>query len=271
MLLVHAHARAETGAANECEKCHELELQAYARSAHRIARTLCHDCHGGNPAALRKEDAHRAEDGFVARCDDPIAFCGRCHEGVAEHYQRGPHYDRFDARVFDVMTCTTCHHYHDVEEVSEVWLKVNCESCHRVEPGRLAAGLRFFELVRLGRAKISALESSEAWLRSRGFACVTERDQAQTVRGLVEAIGPLSHALKEEECRKAEGELAELAGKTLDLLEEKERAYQGALVALLPAWLLAAWAAVALLRTARQYSLSTPKNGCSYAENTDES
>lgn len=231
----------------ECEKCHEVEFRVYAGSAHHLEHTSCHDCHGGNPAAVKESDAHLQKDGFMADFEDHVVHCGRCHASIEEPYRRGPHFDHFDENVFDLLSCTTCHRFHDVEEVSEVWFRTNCERCHKDEPDRMARGLGFFQLARSSRVRIAALESGEKWLRGRGFACDSERNQRKLMKDLLATVGPVSHALEERARETIDGQMAELAEKAMEEIEAKEKAYQRALWSLVPCWLFFAALAVFLL------------------------
>jgi hypothetical protein len=80
-VLLLAAAAAAQAPREGCGTCHGQEATDFARSVH-VASLACTDCHGGDPAASRDQDAAHADSagfhGRVQRADVPV-LCGGCH------------------------------------------------------------------------------------------------------------------------------------------------------------------------------------------------
>lgn len=136
-------------AQERCGTCHPQSRVAFERSIHAREDVGCVSCHGGDPAALEVEAAHRG--GFRAldnRLESPAA-CAECHADLERMrayglpidqyalYQTSAHgraLARGDRRA---AVCTDCHGAHDVRAPEDPAspthprrIATTCERCH---------------------------------------------------------------------------------------------------------------------------------------------
>ena len=252
LILFPAALTAEWKAKTECESCHDAEFKAYAGSEHHLGQTSCHDCHGGNPEAAKKADAHLEDDGFQGSFVDHVIHCGKCHEGIRMHYQRSPHFEKFDPEVFDLLSCTTCHKYHQVEKTTDSWFKTNCERCHRSNPKEMLVGTTFKQIAVRNKMKMQTMIDDREWLLSRGFAAASEGKQLDLLKTVLKQIGPVSHAINKEDVKKIDGEAKPLVDRTLLQIESKKQSYSRVKSILLPVWVVLILFSIVLLRASRR-------------------
>ena len=145
-LAVCLSASASAGDSTSCEDCHSdpkffVEYQKLYRyyqdwlsSPHRRGGVTCDDCHGGDPAAPEKVDAHEG----VMPVSDPRSglfyrnqpeTCGECHKKESRQFEQSEHY-RALVNQHGAPTCSTCHsamnrkpYYRDIVENT-------CRVCH---------------------------------------------------------------------------------------------------------------------------------------------
>jgi ubiquinol-cytochrome c reductase cytochrome b subunit len=118
VVLTAVGARADE-APSECVACHEADedefvsacVPEWRASVHARAEVSCDGCHGGDPRASDEEDAHDEAAGWIGTpaWRELPAFCGACHEAVADGYAAGAFGpDRFAGGAFPP-SCATCH------------------------------------------------------------------------------------------------------------------------------------------------------------------
>lgn len=118
-----------------CIQCHAGQeghlgapVQAWKDSVHDRNGIGCHDCHGGDPTDFAM--AMSPERGFVGvpeHAEIP-EFCGKCHVGVLEDYQKSAHGQALQAGGAQ---CVTCHGSHAVEEAKlDLINSDSCSRCH---------------------------------------------------------------------------------------------------------------------------------------------
>jgi predicted CXXCH cytochrome family protein len=162
-VLVPSTARAQAApAANSCLTCHTTQQDARIASpatlfsqqdVHRERGFACADCHGGNPAATVKAQAHDAAKGYKGKPTGPqvIATCARCHSDAelmrrfapkqrvdqATEYATSTHGKRLASGDANVATCVSCHGAHGIRLVSDAKSPVfptnvatTCANCH---------------------------------------------------------------------------------------------------------------------------------------------
>ena len=148
-------------AANQCLACHaSLSDQALAAPAkafpgdvHQQRGFACVDCHGGDPAADQKAQAHSAARGYRGKPagQQIIAVCARCHSDAefmhkfaprqrvdqAAEYASSVHGKRLATGDTRVATCITCHGAHGVRLVNDARspayptnVAATCAACH---------------------------------------------------------------------------------------------------------------------------------------------
>jgi hypothetical protein len=113
----------------------------------------CADCHGGDPKALDKDQAHAPETGFVGKF--PVEaipdLCARCHSNAPfmatynprlavdqyDKYQTSRHGELLAMGLRKVAECVSCHTAHNVRIASDprssvypVNLPHTCAKCH---------------------------------------------------------------------------------------------------------------------------------------------
>jgi len=155
--------------ANQCVTCHATQQdQRVARPAilftepdvHRDKGFACVDCHGGDPTAADKINAHDPARLFKGKPvgQAVIATCARCHSDAelmrsyapkqrvdqAAEYASSVHGKQLAAGDHRVATCVSCHGAHGVRLVSDAKSPVfptnvatTCASCH-ADPAHMA-------------------------------------------------------------------------------------------------------------------------------------
>ena len=133
-----------------CVTCHSDEkfmvrniklyeyFQNWQLSLHRIEGVNCVDCHGGNPKAKTKENAHGGKAMGAAEKSSPISYqnipktCAKCHDEVFERFRKSEHYKHLisNGQTEQGPNCVTCHgsvnlHVLNVNSVQQV-----CTQCH---------------------------------------------------------------------------------------------------------------------------------------------
>jgi hypothetical protein len=153
---------------NYCVLCHgekdlwEKERRRFYIAENDLATDIhwqkglrCHDCHGGNPASTKFDEAHSPSANFrLLRSPREIPdFCGRCHSDIdyMRRYQPAPRTDQLAAYWTsghgkrlkatgdpEVAVCTSCHGgKHQIQAVHDLNSAVyptqvskTCGSCH---------------------------------------------------------------------------------------------------------------------------------------------
>ncbi|MDP6116913.1 MAG: cytochrome c3 family protein [Planctomycetota bacterium] len=236
----------------QCERCHKVEYKIYKGSVHQQAGTSCHDCHGGNADVDVKKEAHREEDDFVGKPADHVQFCGRCHEVERKSYERSPHFDKFDENYFDLLSCSTCHNYHEVEKPDYTWFDSNCALCHSADPDAMKVGKSFSNAFKTAWDQQAKFEKSIELLKTKGFFCSDELRSTRLVSGSIKNAQRLSHSLIVQDMKKYQDETQGMNQQVGDGLARKAGYFNIARSALIPAWCLLAAIAAAILRMAKR-------------------
>lgn len=133
-----------------CIVCHRENRRAFAEGVHSDRGIQCHDCHGGDPAAIELPAAHR--DPFLGTPDklETIRVCGECHADPDRMRPFGLPADevaelrasRHGELLFamgnpDAPTCTDCHDSHLIRppedsrsDVHPTNIMPTCAVCH---------------------------------------------------------------------------------------------------------------------------------------------
>ena len=152
-----------------CLQCHsglEGHLSApigeWEQSIHAANGISCHDCHGGDSSDFVM--AMEPERGFlgVPEYTDVPAFCGRCHVGVLEDYEKSAH---GAALANGGPNCVMCHENHKVVKASiDLINPDSCSRCHDYERAEKVKGV-----ISETEAKLDSLEISVASLHRVGI------------------------------------------------------------------------------------------------------
>lgn len=123
-------------------ECHEDVIrktasdnyQQWSDSEHSKFYVTCDACHGGDPGAKTKNEAHAA----MKVINDPnstIYFknipgtCGKCHAEELEHFRNTMHYQRFRSTSTGP-SCITCHQPHRFKILKVSEITNLCSVCH---------------------------------------------------------------------------------------------------------------------------------------------
>ncbi len=122
---------------------HQLEpISSYENSVHGLAMgrhdgstaPVCTDCHGSHNL-LKSTDSKSK-----LYWQNIPTTCGKCHENIANTYQRSVHGIAVSEGVHDAPTCTDCHGEHtisstdsDDSKVSAAHISATCAECHAAE------------------------------------------------------------------------------------------------------------------------------------------
>jgi len=142
ILFFSAHAgAAETE--NSCVSCHRdiprdtfigSKYTDWEGSIHAGQGIACQRCHGGNPSAVKKEDAHAG----IYNSGNPLSrvyyksvpgTCGACHRRDFNAFRESTHYSILQ-RTGAGPTCATCHESHTTRIVSPRQIPTICRQCH---------------------------------------------------------------------------------------------------------------------------------------------
>lgn len=137
-------AGAARAAESSCVSCHRKsggksalahDFKDWETSAHGRAAVSCESCHGGNPMAAGKAEAHAG----VLRSTEkksPLYFtaipatCGACHAPEADAFMASAHYKELkrDGRG---PNCVTCHGAMANHVIAPRDMEMTCTLCHR--------------------------------------------------------------------------------------------------------------------------------------------
>lgn len=149
-LLFAAPARAAGGeqAENSCVRCHialpgssfvGVRSHDWSGSVHEKRGVTCDRCHGGNPGASDRKDAHAG----VLGSSDPKssvyfknvpATCGKCHGAELYEFTRSKHYRMLESEGRGP-ACVACHGSMVVAVLSPENVAAVCERCHNERMG----------------------------------------------------------------------------------------------------------------------------------------
>lgn len=138
-----APAHSSAAGTNSCTACHSklpsgsfagAKAHGWKGSAHQKAGVTCDKCHGGNPKAAAKEEAHKG----VLGSEDPESMvyyknvpstCGQCHGAEAFKFNRSGHYKKLETSGSGP-TCVTCHGSMIVSVLTPDSVADVCGRCH---------------------------------------------------------------------------------------------------------------------------------------------
>ncbi len=137
-------------AKDSCVACHSDEAfmvtnrklydyyQNWQLSVHADAGVTCTDCHGGNPKASSKAEAHSGTAGSATSSASRINFrnvpktCAGCHEGIYEGYKQSKHFAHLNAKGKSAQgpNCVTCHGSVNAGILHADTVRGVCSKCH---------------------------------------------------------------------------------------------------------------------------------------------
>jgi mono/diheme cytochrome c family protein len=121
---------------DSCAACHQKQdekiLSLHSHTAHAKAGKSCASCHGGDPTAASKEDAHSLN--FVGKpgSDQVIRMCASCHRQEAAQYRASHHFPA--QKEVSRVDCVQCHGAHTVGAPAGGYsVAYFCSGCHGLE------------------------------------------------------------------------------------------------------------------------------------------
>jgi hypothetical protein len=167
-------------------ECHADEFKGIATSAyiqwseskHGLNKITCDKCHGGDPGAYYKEDAHK---GIIPPTDpsSPLYYtkvpelCGQCHRKELEAFKESKHYALLET-LHQAPSCTTCHppHKYDVRKPEE-FVRF-CGACHAEDGGVAPLNIpyeseRVLEKTVLLKESLELLENRAKEAKKQGY------------------------------------------------------------------------------------------------------
>jgi len=142
-LSIFFMANRASGNENSCVNCHEdiprnkfigTKFLDWEGSIHAKEGVTCQRCHGGNPSADQKGEAHAG----IYNSGNPMSrvyyksvpgTCGACHRRDFNAFKRSTHYALLE-RTGAGPTCVTCHESHTTRIISPKQIPMICEQCH---------------------------------------------------------------------------------------------------------------------------------------------
>ena len=152
----------ETGAAQYgCVICHKEKRRDFGEGIHSNRGIVCHDCHGGDPAAVEKEVAHAAPFVGTPTKLETVRICSECHADPNQMRPFGLPADqaaelrtsRHGELLFyrddqNAPTCTDCHDSHTIRppedarsDVHPLNIMNTCVACHENDEMMAAYGI----------------------------------------------------------------------------------------------------------------------------------
>ena len=141
---------------DSCVECHQDRdflvtnkklyeyFEQWTASIHKQEEVTCNDCHGGDPAASGKEQAHGKGVG-VSDAASGIYYknvpetCGQCHDDVLAGFRESDHYQQIEKEKDEEQgpTCVTCHGSINVSILDVNSVEAACARCHNEESDNL--------------------------------------------------------------------------------------------------------------------------------------
>ena len=135
---------------NSCVDCHSDArflvqnkklydyYQAWNLSIHQQEGVSCPDCHGGNPRAKTKAEAHGSAVLGSSNASSPInyrnipATCAKCHKKVFAEFRQSEHYKHLKVAAQEQQgpNCVTCHGSLNVSVLNVSNVRRTCQQCH---------------------------------------------------------------------------------------------------------------------------------------------
>ena len=142
-------------AGDGCVSCHSnhnflvrnKKLYDYYRdwkdSIHAQEGVSCSDCHGGNPKAKNKDNAHSGKGFRADRKSSPSDYrnipttCARCHDSIFAKYRQSEHFEHLRGKKGERQgpNCVTCHGSVSTAVLTVTSVRETCNQCHNEQTG----------------------------------------------------------------------------------------------------------------------------------------
>jgi len=226
-------ATADTAAAgNSCVECHRStagvsylkhDFADWEHSVHANAGVRCEACHGGNPAAPDKAQAHT---GLKPSTDpaSPVYFnripatCGECHQAEYKAFQKSAHFKELE-RSGRGPNCVTCHGSMANHILSPRDLETSCSLCHQ-KPTQAAATMLSLQQA---ASSVKRLEVALAQAKNRHVSVAPQEQTYRELALLEEHARQDWHTFKMADVLKTSHEIAQRATNAVNEVHLKEQ------------------------------------------------
>ena len=191
MFSLNADAAGKEKVKNSCVHCHSqlsatsfvgVKSHSWKGSIHQRSGVTCDKCHGGNPEATGKEEAHKGVLGSsnprsTVYFKNVPATCGKCHGAEFYKFTQSLHFRRLES-TGQGPDCVTCHGSMVTTVLQPDTVANVCERCHNERMGI------FPYIPQKAKAVLLSLKVSEALLDAdkEVYQHSGEKDVAPTLR-----------------------------------------------------------------------------------------
>lgn len=212
--------------------CHEDKLNksiasTYAMwsvSTHSLFNVTCEKCHGGDPSASLKKDAHVGLSNIsISRANTPET-CGKCHEAELDEFKSSRHFKILESgEEGPAPACITCHQAHSVRVLTASEIEDFCSNCHNritgIAPEVPKKAETALSSVNELQVEISKARSSIISAKAKGMDVASAESDLDAARGILKHIPSVWHRFNltffETEVQEGIAD-ARMAGKTTE-------------------------------------------------------
>lgn len=195
---------------DNCAACHQKQtaetVALYSSSVHAAKGFACNRCHGGDPAAADKAQAHAGNFIGQPTPNEVMGICGSCHRAQIAAFKTGKH---FPERTEPRLDCSQCHGAHAVGSASRNFSFVYyCAGCH---------GQEYLPGLPNDFLKMLALADSMAEQSGRALS----EDARERRKEINRRIGDIVHPTDFEGARSKIPEILKLGDEFKQMIEKK--------------------------------------------------
>ncbi len=186
--------------------CHEDKLNksiasTYAMwsvSTHALFDVTCEKCHGGDPLAITKEDAHIGVSKIkIARANTPES-CGKCHEPELDEFKNSEHFKKLESgEEGPAPACITCHQAHSVRVLTSSEIEDFCSNCHNritgIDPAVPKKAEEALSSIKELQVEISKARGAIISAKASGKDVTTAEDELEAARAILKHIPSVWH------------------------------------------------------------------------------
>ena len=186
--------------------CHEDKLNkttasTYAMwsvSTHALFEVTCDKCHGGNPSAVSKNDAHAGISKVnLARASTP-EMCGKCHEAELDEFKSSKHFKKLESsEEGPAPACITCHQAHSVRVLTASEIEDFCSNCHNritgIDPSVPKKAEQALSSVNELQVELSKARSAINVAKASGKDTAASESEIEAARSILKHIPSVWH------------------------------------------------------------------------------
>lgn len=186
--------------------CHEDKLNksiasTYAMwsvSTHALFDVTCEKCHGGDPLAITKKDAHIGISKInIARINTPES-CGKCHEPELDEFKNSEHFKKLESgEEGPAPACITCHQAHSVRVLTSSEIEDFCSNCHNritgIDPAVPKKAEEALSSIRELQVEISKARGAIISAKASGKDVTAAENELEDARSILKHIPSVWH------------------------------------------------------------------------------